>query len=59
MQNQVNVSREVGRPSVAAAAFPGGWTGWKAGPQAGMPAPRRADNGLLHKSQKLNQVTLG
>ena len=36
----------VGRPIMAAAAFPGGRTRWKAGPQAELPAPLNARSGL-------------
>ena len=35
---QFAACRNVGRPILAAAAFPGGWTRWKAGPRAGLPA---------------------
>jgi hypothetical protein len=38
------------RPIMAAAAFPGGRTRWKAGPQAELPAPLNARSSLGCKS---------
>ena len=32
--------KRTGRSILAAAAFPGGWTRWKASPRAELPAPR-------------------
>src|ERR1039457_3034561 len=33
------VEKTVGQPILAASRLSGGWTGWKAGPRAGKPAP--------------------
>ena len=46
---QFAACRNVGRPIVAAAAFPGGWTRWKAGPRAGLPAPQSDQNRIFHR----------
>ena len=43
MSRVVNSSEFVGQPILAAAAFPGGWTCWKAGPRARLPAPQRPE----------------
>ena len=60
MQNRlIDSIRYVGRPIVAAAAFPGGSTGSKAGRQAGLRAPHRAvDAFCLSQATQLSGIEL-